>query len=108
MNIGERIGMLMRAQGLSQKELAGVIGVTEAAMSRYLNNDREPKIEVVAKLAKVLHTTTDYLICGDVQGTAFDEVYGMVARNADRLSEKESLAIIRVLMKKWDHLVERR
>ena len=95
--IGERIGRLMRERGLSQKELAEVVGVTEASMSRYLKNDREPKIEVVARLAKALHTTTDYLIMGESCENEFEEVLKVVSQNAKGLSDSERLTLIQLL-----------
>lgn len=36
--MGERIEILMRQEELTQKELSNMVGVTESAMSRYLNN----------------------------------------------------------------------
>lgn len=63
--IGDRILTLMAQQGYTQKKLANMVGVTEAAMSRYIRNLREPRLEVVAKLATTLHTTCDYLIRGE-------------------------------------------
>ena len=34
--LGERISEMLRKQGIQQKELAERIGITEAAMSRYI------------------------------------------------------------------------
>ena len=48
-HIGDRLSQLLKESGYTQKELALMCGVTEAAMCRYLKNEREPKIEVVAK-----------------------------------------------------------
>ena len=62
--IGERIAALMKEEKLSQKELAGMAGVTEAALSRYINNERQPKVEILANIATALNTTSDYLING--------------------------------------------
>lgn len=62
--IGERIFDLMKKNGYNQRELANKIGATEAAMSRWIKNEREPRISVIAKLTTVLNTTADYLITG--------------------------------------------
>ena len=96
--IGDRIAELMKAQGYNQKELAQAVGVTEAAMSRYLKNDREPKIEVVGKMAVVLHTTTDFLIRGEESLSDFDEVYYMVSRSVKVMSEKEKYTLIKTII----------
>lgn len=62
--IGGRIFDLMQKNGYNQKQLASKIGVTEAAMSRYIKDEREPRISVIKNLAIVLKTTADYLITG--------------------------------------------
>lgn len=96
--IGGRIGALMKERGLNQKELAEAVGVTTAAMSRYLSGGREPKIDTVARLAKALHTTTDYLICGVVQKSAFDDIHTMVVNSANQLNDEEVLRLIKALL----------
>lgn len=61
----ERIKELLKARGMTQQELAREIGTTEAAMSRYCRGKRIPKATTVGKMAKVLNTTTDYIILGE-------------------------------------------
>lgn len=60
--LGSRIVGLMERYGYTQKELAAEVGVTEAAMSRYINNSRMPKGTVIAAIAYKLHTSTDHLL----------------------------------------------
>ena len=47
--------------GYSAKDLAEEVGVSGAAVSRYLNGEREPSAGILARIAKVLNTTVDYL-----------------------------------------------
>ena len=47
--LGKRISEMLQEQGIQQKELAERIGITETAMSRYINGTREPKPDVIAK-----------------------------------------------------------
>ncbi|GMQ64277.1 helix-turn-helix domain-containing protein [Vallitalea maricola] len=61
-SIGYRILSLRKKKQLTQKELAGKVHVTEATMSRYENNLREPKGEIINRIALALNTTTDYLL----------------------------------------------
>lgn len=42
----------------TQKELAGMNGDIEAAMSQYLSGSREPKLGLIANLAMALNITT--------------------------------------------------
>ena len=60
--IGERIVFLREKCDITQKALAKSINITEASLSRYENNLREPKAEVIAKLAVHLNATTDFLL----------------------------------------------
>ena len=60
--LGNRISKILKAKGMSQKSLAYAIGITEATMSRYVNDERTPNAEVIVKIAKLLHTTTDDLL----------------------------------------------
>ncbi|MCT4597836.1 MAG: helix-turn-helix transcriptional regulator [Vallitalea sp.] len=61
-SIGNRILKIRKKKNLTQKELAHKVHVTEATISRYENNLREPKGEIINKLAIALNTTTDYLL----------------------------------------------
>lgn len=60
--IGKRITELRGKKGLSQKKLAKLTGITEASLSRYENDLREPKICTLVKLSNTLDCTVDYLI----------------------------------------------
>lgn len=62
MTIGQRISILCEEKDIKQKELAELIGVTEATMSRYVNDKRVPKGESAAKMAAILGVTTEYLL----------------------------------------------
>lgn len=58
----ERLTVLMKAKGLSQKDFAKRANVTESAMSYYAKGGRTPSGEVLARIAKALDTTADYLL----------------------------------------------
>ena len=60
--IGEKIQLLREEKNMNQKELADLVGITEATLSRYENNKREPRGLLLAKLAKTLNVSTDYLL----------------------------------------------
>ena len=98
--IGDRILSLLKQSGYSQKELASMVGVTEAAMSRYLKNEREPKIEVVANLATALNTTVDYLVNGRSESKTFDEVYHLVSRSTVTMTPDEKMKLMKLLLDK--------
>ena len=62
LEIGARISKLRKERGFTQKDLADFLGVTDKAVSRWESGTGNPDISVLPKLAKLLGTTTDYLL----------------------------------------------
>ncbi len=62
MNIGVRILTLLEKRGMTRRELANQIGVTEVSISRYITGARMPKANIVVYMADALNTTTDYIL----------------------------------------------
>lgn len=60
--IGEVLEILRRAQGLTQEELCARTGVTQAALSRYENDQRMPDEETVTRLARELGVSRRFLM----------------------------------------------
>lgn len=98
--VGDRILTLVKEKKISQKDLASMIGVSESALSRYIKNEREPSIEVMANLATALDTTIDYLATGAQSETDFDEIYRLVARCAYNLTPEQKMTIIEEIAKR--------
>lgn len=96
--IGDRIHRLMKEYGYAQKELAGMVGITEAAISRYIKNERVPKAEILANLATALKTTSDYLLNGKEPENDFAEIYHLVARSSEKMSEDQKKDLMRLLL----------
>ena len=88
---------LMRQQVITQKELAGMAGVTEAAMSRYLSGERQPKAETLSNMATALHTTSDALLGREAEQSDLDKAVQLVARNADAIPDSLKRRLIRIL-----------
>ena len=61
-NFGERLAHAMEIRGMRQKELAKATGVTEATVSRYVNEKRRPDIDFIRDVVKVLRVSADYLL----------------------------------------------
>ncbi|SDC45105.1 XRE family transcriptional regulator [Geotoga petraea] len=62
----DRLLLSMTKKGISQTELAKIIGVSKSQISRYKNGYDSPSNENIRKLAKALNTTVEYL-------TGYDE-----------------------------------
>ena len=61
--IGQRIEAIRREQGLTQAEFARVLGVSQSAISKYLNN-RLPPAEVLWRMARLGRTTMEWILSG--------------------------------------------
>ena len=81
---------------MTQRDLAQMSGVTEAAMSRYLAGSRQPKSETLANMATALHTTSNDLL-GLEPPTEVEQVFRLVARNAAAIPNDVRLKLIRLL-----------
>ncbi len=82
-DFGSRLKSILENNDISQKDFAEKLEITEATLSRYINNLIVPKIEIVDKMANFLGVTVDYLIGND-----------------KRLSEVEEMNILRKLLVK--------
>lgn len=96
--LGKRIQKLLDEMGFTQRELAEMVGVTDSAMSRYLNDEREPKLDIIANMATALNTTTDYLLKGIDDTESFENTYRLVARGTVAMSDEEKMKLMKVLL----------
>lgn len=64
MNISDRIQSLRKTKGMSQEELADIIGVSRQAISKWESEQSTPDIEKVIFLSDFFEVTTDYLLKG--------------------------------------------
>lgn len=85
--LGRRISAMLEKKGITQRELAEMVGVTEVSMSRYIKGDRVPKASVVENIARALDTTVYYLV-----GTEYYLVgFGSEEKRADKLARHKAI-----------------
>ena len=61
-NLGETIKSLRLEKGLTQPQLAEMIGVSKGMISVWENNINEPKASYIKALAQALEVSADYLL----------------------------------------------
>lgn len=61
--LNERIREIRTAKKMSQVDLAKILGVTKQSVSNWENDNIQPSIEMLSKIADALGVTTDYLLC---------------------------------------------
>jgi len=62
--IGKRIASLRKDKGMKQEDLAGTLGISGQAVSKWENDQTRPDISLLPQLAKVLGVTVDELLSG--------------------------------------------
>ena len=62
-----RLKELRMAKGMTQSEVAKVIGYSSLSYARYEKGEREPDINTLCKLADYFEVSVDYLIGRTVQ-----------------------------------------
>lgn len=62
--IGSRIAKHRKEKGMTQEELANIMGVSSQAVSKWENDASCPDISLLPKLARELGITTDELLTG--------------------------------------------
>ncbi len=60
--LNERLREIRTAKKLSQVELARLLGVTKQCVSNWENDNIQPSIEMLIKIANALQVSTDYLL----------------------------------------------
>ena len=61
--VAARIRQIMRSLGLTQTGLAGALGITQPAVSKYLN-DRIPPAELCYKISRLGGVSMEWLLTG--------------------------------------------
>ena len=99
--MGERIARLIKAKNLSQKEFALAIGSTEASVSRYLRNTREPGAKALIKIANALEVTVDEIVGKKDEAdfsAEFPRIKLLLARNSRILTNEQKRELINALL----------
>ena len=95
-----RVKDLMKENRYSQKRLCELCGITEAAFSRYMTSDRLPKTEILANIANILHTTSDYLTGNDAN-YGYEQLELLLASSKDNLSLNQKKKLVEILMDEY-------
>lgn len=59
---GRNLVKVLNEKGVTQRQLAESIGISEVSVSRYVSGERNPGAETVAKMARALGVSSDALL----------------------------------------------
>lgn len=60
-----RLKSIIEGSGVKQRFIAEKIGVTDALLSKWVNNRVQPRIDNLFKLSKALDCEIEEIYCGD-------------------------------------------
>ena len=99
MNVGKKIDLLLKQEGMSRKELSKKSGISEAAICRYINGSREPKTVCLNSIAQALEVPVAELVDSTSFGSEnIDEAIKLIARNAGEITAEQKKVIINALV----------
>lgn len=61
-NFGSKVKRLRLEKGLTQQQLANLLGVAVSAISSYESGSRYPSYEVLISISHIFHVSVDYLL----------------------------------------------
>ena len=99
-SFGNRLVGLLNDNGYTRNDLIRKTGISAASLSHYINGRRIPRPEQMKKIARALHTTTQYL--AGVRNSAepnadYLTLINIAERNADILTTEEKLRVVNAL-----------
>ena len=97
----EKVKELMKNQGINQKKLSQLSGITEASISRYLKCERTARLDIIINFAKALNVTTEYLLNDDEETDLkpYQEIATAIARNGSTLTAEEKNQLIALILR---------
>jgi transcriptional regulator with XRE-family HTH domain len=93
---GKNIKKELENKQMSQKQLCQMTGISESAMSKYLSGTKEPRSDILSKIARALDVSI-YQLLGiqEKEGTTFDICKtALLARSGSELSNEEKKELI--------------
>lgn len=96
-----KVQNLMKEKSMNQKQLAKLSGISESSLSRYLHNDKRPRIDIVINIAKALRVETEYLLSEeDKSASPFNTIATAIARKGNMLTAQEKNQLIALILGK--------
>lgn len=94
--------MLIESRGLTLRDFCADVGIPASTVSRYLNEDREPKFSNVIKIAEYFNVSIDWLV--GVTGKRIDvlpeDIQDVVFLYS--LASDDDRRVIRTLLSKYE------
>ena len=96
--LGRRIRIRREVMGMNQKQFADLLGVHLSSLSYYEADKRQPTLDTLLGLSRLLGVSTDYLLKGDsLDQDTQEEAVGTLVRTIMSLSPNNRELALRIL-----------
>ncbi len=89
MTLGQRLYEMRKAKGLSQEQVAELLGVTRQTVSKWETDQSTPDFDKILPLCQLFDISTDELISGKAKDDAFYDYDSNASENEADKQEKE-------------------
>lgn len=83
--LAQRIKELRKARKISQVELGTALGVTKQCVSNWENDNIQPSIEMLVKIATFFEVSTDYLL--GLEKTNYIDITDLPVQQAEHIKQ---------------------
>lgn len=104
--VGGKIGEVLREKNMTQKMLAEMAGITEAAVSHYIKGDREPRSGTLKLIAGALGVSATFLLGMGTGGIVnahrmqrFERLRDLIKESMDSLTDEQKRELVQLLTK---------
>lgn len=99
----ERILYMMEQRGISQREMAAMLGISEGSFSKWKNQGSKSYTRYIGQLSEILNVPVSYLVSGDLDGDKkgaehmYSENTRAMIRMIDEMNEKEQMFFLEMM-----------
>ena len=109
MSLPSRLIALRKVQGLTQQQMADIIGIHVNSLKKYESEQAQPSLNVLKKIAVALHVSTGFLLFeeqergpGDELALQFEAVSQLPPEERRVVVEVLESLIIKYQARRWD------
>lgn len=109
--LADRLKQLRLSKKKNQEDVAKILGITRQAYGHYENDNRQPDYASLKKLSEYFEVSIDYLLTGEDQQGASDEMWKEILDPEKRIFFKDLMDApeekIAELITFWEFIKER-
>lgn len=103
---GARLSMLIGGKGLTQREFARIVGMSESSLSRCIKYNKIPKMKTLMNMTKVLNISLEELLYGikseDKINQELESINKFLETNASYITPEKKKQLMDTLNKEGD------